>query len=134
MRSKTIPSIALTLCLLPQPSDGAPNRHGTCGVQGVGTTSLDFAAVLASPNTNRLPLHCILATELAEILAVLCNLHFLNLLTQTGTISGTILADNANLLRALGLHKIENICQQNQFLVSTTNQKLGTTLEFLELR
>ncbi|GER39161.1 splicing factor [Striga asiatica] len=49
-----------------KPSDGAPHRDSTRCVQGVGTTSFHFATVLASPDADSFPLHCILATEFTE--------------------------------------------------------------------
>lgn len=46
-----------------------------------------------------------LAAEMAEILGVLADLHLLDDLTETRTIASTILPDNADLLRALGLQE-----------------------------
>lgn len=53
----------LALCLLSQPPNGAPHGHRTSSVQCVSTSSFDFPAVLAAPNSNGLPLHCILQKE-----------------------------------------------------------------------
>ena len=44
-----------------------------------------------------------LSAEIAEVLGVLADLHLLDDLTQASTIAGTILADDPNLLGALGL-------------------------------
>jgi hypothetical protein len=44
-----------------------------------------------------------LAAEMAGILGVLCDLHLLDRLTEGGTIPGTVLPDNSNLLGPLGL-------------------------------
>lgn len=91
--------------LLPQPTDCAPHSHSTSSVQSVGTACLDFPTVLAAPNANSFPLHRILPAKFAEIFAMLTNLHLLNLLPQTGTITGTILSNDSGLLRTLGLHQ-----------------------------
>lgn len=91
--------------LLPQPTDCAPHSHSTSSVQSVGTACLDFPTVLAAPNANSFPLHRILPAKFAEIFAMLTNLHLLNLLPQTGTITGTILSNDSSLLRTLGLHQ-----------------------------
>lgn len=45
-----------------------------------------------------------LATEGAQVFAVLADLSLLDLLTKTGTISGSVFADNADLFGALCLH------------------------------
>ena len=47
-----------------------------------------------------------LATERACVFSVLSNLHLLDGLPQTGTISGTVLSDNADLLGSFGLKQI----------------------------
>jgi hypothetical protein len=91
--------------LLPQTTDCAPDSDRTSSVHGVSTTGLHLPTVLASPDSNCFPLHSKLATELAEVLGVLGNLHLLDLLTQTGTIPGTIFANDSCLLGALRLHK-----------------------------
>lgn len=88
-RRKTKYKSNLTLSLLPQPSNCAPNSHRTCSVQCVGTSGFHLSAVLATPYPNSLPLYGILSAELAEVFAVLADFHLLNLLPQTSTISGT---------------------------------------------
>ena len=45
-----------------------------------------------------------LAAEVAEVLGMLADLHLLDDLTQGGTVPRAVLADNADLLGALGLH------------------------------
>lgn len=59
-------------------------------------------AGLALPDAHSLALHCVLAAEAAEVLGVLADLDLLDLLAQTGTVPGAVLADNADLLCALG--------------------------------
>ena len=86
-----------TLSLLPEPSDGAPDCHSSSSIECVGTSSFYFAAVFATPDSNSLSLHRILATKFAEVFAVLTDLHLLNLLSQTSTISRSILPDDASL-------------------------------------
>lgn len=49
-----------------------------------------------------------LATERAQVLAMLADFCLLDLLTKTGTISCAVLADNADLLGALGLQAQDN--------------------------
>ena len=93
----------LTLSLLPQPSDCAPNGYRTRSVQCVGTSGFHLSAVLATPYPNSLPLHCILSAELTEVFAVLTDFHLLNLLPQTSTIPGTVFADNPSLLGSFRL-------------------------------
>ncbi len=45
-----------------------------------------------------------LAAKVAEILGVLADLHLLDDLPQAGAVAGAILADDPDLLGALGLH------------------------------
>ena len=46
-----------------------------------------------------------LSAEVAEVLSVLRDLHLLDGLTEGGTVTGTVLADDSDLLGALGLEK-----------------------------
>ena len=51
---------------------------------------------------SHLSLHLVLATESAQVLAVLGNFHLLDSLPQTGTISGSVLSGDSDLLCSLG--------------------------------
>lgn len=46
-----------------------------------------------------------LSAEVAEVLGVLGDLHLLDGLTEGGTVTGAVLADDSDLLGALGLEK-----------------------------
>lgn len=88
---------------------------------GVSTTSGGLAAGLAVPDTDGLALDSVLAAELAHVAGVLCDLgsvstksslsrcggvqvcthfHLLDLLTERGTVTGTVLSGDADLLSA----------------------------------
>ena len=54
------------------------------------------------PNFTYNSLHLVLATEGAAVLAVLGDLHLLDRLPQAGTITGSILAGDSDLLSPLG--------------------------------
>ena len=94
--------MTLTLCLLPKPSNSAPYSDSASSVQCISTASFHFAAVFATPNSNSFPLDRILSAEFIEVLAVLTDLHLLDLFPQTGTITGTILPNDTSLLGSLG--------------------------------
>ena len=87
---------------------------------GVSTTGGGLAAGLAVPDTDGLALDSVLAAELAHVAGVLCDLerrstiypsgaagvqvythfHLLDLLTERGTVTGTVLSGDADLLSA----------------------------------
>ena len=87
---------------------------------GVSTTGGGLAAGLAVPDTDGLALDSVLAAELAHVAGVLCDLergstfrpsgaarvqvcthfHLLDLLTERGTVTGTVLSGDADLLCA----------------------------------
>jgi hypothetical protein len=90
---------------------------------GVGSSGGGLAAGAAVPDTNGLTLHSVLAAELAHVAGVLCDLeaivsglsesvlrgacswasthfHLLDLLTERGTVTGTILSGDSDLLGA----------------------------------
>ena len=69
----------------------------------VRSSGLDLLARLALPDADGVPLHRVLAAELAEVLGVLADFHLLHDLTKGGAISRPVLADDARLLRALRL-------------------------------
>jgi hypothetical protein len=69
-------------------------------------------AATAAPDSGRLTLHRVLSAEVASVLGVLCDLNLLDLLTQSGTIAGTVLTGDADLLGALSL-----------FIVTATQRK-----------
>jgi hypothetical protein len=71
-------------------------------------SSNGLRARAACPDANSLALDRVLAAEGASVLGVLCDLHLTDLLSQRGTITSSVLADNANLLSSLGLIYIYN--------------------------
>ena len=74
------------------------------GGVSVGTSShLDSAVlVVAEPDASGLPLHLVLATEGAQVLRVLRDLHLLDGFPQAGSVPGAVLAGDPNLLCSLG--------------------------------
>ncbi len=96
-----IRAIYLLLNLFAETTNGGANSDRGSGIEGVSTASLGLVAGLAFPDTNDSALHSKLAAETAEVFGVLANFDFLNLLTQRGTITGAVFADNADLLCAL---------------------------------
>lgn len=59
------------------------------------------------PRSNLISTH--LAAEAACVFPVLGDFNLLDILTETGTISGSVLSANANLLGSLGLKNIHSI-------------------------
>ena len=60
-------------------------------------------AVCLPPDPDGLPLHVLLAAESAKILGALGHLHLLDDFPQRGAITSAVLADDSDLLGALGL-------------------------------
>jgi hypothetical protein len=84
------------------------NKYKKHVLQCVCTTSLGLAATSTLPDTDYRTFHSIFTAETAEVFGVLANFNLLDLLPQTGTITGTILTHDSNLLRALRLQIINN--------------------------
>ena len=100
--------------LLTETSDSTSNGDGTSGVQAISTSSVLLSASLAEPDADGRSLHASLSAELAGVLGVLRDLHLLHLLTERGTITGSVLSDDSNLLRSLRLQdkkKRQKFCQ-----------------------
>ena len=72
-------------------------------MQAISTSSVLLSASLAEPDADGRSLHASLSAELAGVLGVLRDLHLLHLLTERGTITGSVLSDDSNLLRSLRL-------------------------------
>ena len=89
---------------LPQTADGGPDRGGGGGGVSPGTSGDLDAAVLgaAVPDADGVTLHAVLSAEGAGVLCVLGDFHLLDGFSEGGTIASTILADNTELLSALG--------------------------------
>ena len=68
-----------------------PNRTDGCDAQAAGARSLSRT------------LGEYLSAERAEVLGVLADFNLLDLLPQTGPISGSVLPDDSDLFRTLGL-------------------------------
>merc|ERR1719353_1429292 len=100
-----MPSIAAKAALeshsLTKTSDGASNGDSTAGVQAVGASGVPLSAAPAVPDANGGSPHRVLSAEKAGVLGVLRNLHLLHLLTEGGTITGSVLSHDADLLCSL---------------------------------
>lgn len=68
----------------------------------VGSTGNGLVAGLALPDAHARSLHGLLATETARVFGVLGHLNLLDLLSEGGTISGTVLSYDSDLLCTLG--------------------------------
>jgi len=99
---------SLSLLHLLQPPDGAP--HGGSGGGGVvpGAPGHHDAAVLVvtEPDADSLSLHLVLSAEGAVVFTVLGDFHLLDSLPQAGTITGTILSGDPDLLGSLSHHAL----------------------------
>lgn len=88
----------LNLRNLPQATQrGAHGRGGRSG-NDVGTAGNSLPAGVAVPDTGGVTLDGRLAAEGAGVLGVLGDFHLLHLLTQGGTVPGTVLSGHADLL------------------------------------
>merc|ERR1712048_564110 len=85
-----------------QAVDGGANLSARGSVHKPCATSNNLSASPAFPDAHGAPLHGVLTAERAGVLGVLCHLHLLDLLTQGGTIAGSVLSRNSNLLCPLG--------------------------------
>merc|ERR1719336_1277601 len=97
--------VSLQLLHLSQSSHSGPDGSGGSGgvVPGSSGNPLDPALLVAAlPDADSLPLHALLATEGAHVLGVLADLHLLHGLTEGGTIPGSVLAGDTDLLGTLG--------------------------------
>ena len=90
-----------------QTTDSTADSGGSGGVQHPGTSSLSLSTTLAVPDTDSSSLDAILTAEGAGVAGVLGDFHLLDLLTQRGTIAGSVLAGDSNLLRSFHLF-VEN--------------------------
>jgi hypothetical protein len=80
--------------------DRAPDRGVGGSGHGVRAASQGLLAALALPDANNLALDGVLAAEGAGVGGVLRDLRLLDLLTNHGTVAGTVLAHDSDLLRA----------------------------------
>ena len=92
---------------LAETPDRTPNGGGSTGVQAIGTSGVAPLARPTGPDASGCPLHGSLSAEEADVLRVLGNFYLLHLLTERGTITGSVLSDDSNLLGALGLKRRE---------------------------
>ena len=76
---------------------------------------------------NHLSLHLVLATESAQVFAVLRDFHLLDSLPQTGTISGSVLSGDSDLLCSLG-H-----CKGFNFFWKKHNLAFKSTITLLKI-
>lgn len=91
------------LSLFPETTDCRPYSDRCRSIKSVCTTSLGLVAGLALPDANHSALHRVFPAKAAEVFRVLTNFDLLDLLTQRGTITGAVLADNPDLLRTFRL-------------------------------
>jgi hypothetical protein len=92
----------LDLGNLAETADGGADSGGGSRGDGVSTTSQGLLAALALPDTDSGTLDSVLAAEGASVSGVLSDFHLLDHLSQGSTITGTVLAGDADFLCALG--------------------------------
>lgn len=80
-------------------SDSGSSR----GAEGPSTAGHDLLAGAALPDADSLALDRVLAAESAGVLGVLRDLDLLDLTTERGTVTGTVLSGDSNLDSALRL-------------------------------
>lgn len=101
MQSITHPPILvfrLDLGDFPQTTQSRAHGSGGGSGDGVGTSSNSLPAALAVPDTGGVALDGGLSAEGAGVGSVLRDFHLLDLLTERGTISGTVLSGHADFL------------------------------------
>lgn len=91
----------LNLRNLPQSSKRRPHSSGSRCRHSVCSSSDGLAAGLAVPDANGVSLNGGLAAESADISGVLGDFHLLDLLSEGGTVSGTVFTGHADLLGSL---------------------------------
>jgi hypothetical protein len=81
-------------------SNGGSHCDGTGSAQCVTSTSDDFTATSAFPDSRALALHRVLAAKDTSVRGVLRDLNLLHQLSQCGTVAGSILSGDAYFLGA----------------------------------
>jgi hypothetical protein len=94
----------LEVLLLAEAADSGAGSGGSGGAVDVSATSDGDLALAALPDAGRLTLDGVGAAKGAVVLRMLSNLNLLDNLTEGGTVAGTVLTNNADLLGALALH------------------------------
>merc|ERR1719203_319580 len=92
----------LVTLLILQVMDGGADSLGGSGVHLPAPTSVVAAARSARPDTGSGALDAVLTAVRAHVLGALQQLNALDELTESSTVSGTVLTGDTNLLRALG--------------------------------
>ena len=95
----------LDLGQVTQTTDAGAGSHGSRRSGDPSTTSHNLSASTALPDANSRALHGVLAAEGASVLGVLGDFNLLDLFAGSATVAGAVLADDSDLLGALGLHK-----------------------------
>mmetsp|Transcript_1459 Transcript_1459/g.2089 ORF Transcript_1459/g.2089 Transcript_1459/m.2089 type:complete len:123 (-) Transcript_1459:155-523(-) len=85
----------------PQTGNSTADCDSTSSGKGVCTASNNLAATLAAPDTCASSLYRVLTTESTAVCRVLTDLNLTKELTQGGTVPGTVLSCDSDLLRAL---------------------------------
>jgi hypothetical protein len=84
-----------------QTSNSRTHSHGRCGRKSVGTSSNGLAATLAIPDSGARALDGVLTAKGATVGRVLRNLNLTKELTKCGTVSGSVLSCDTDLLSTL---------------------------------
>lgn len=84
-----------------QSSDGRSDSGGSSGGDSVSTTSDSLLTRRTSPDTGSTSLDGLLTTERAVVSSVLLNFQLLDLSSQGGTVTDTVLTSDTNLLSSL---------------------------------
>jgi hypothetical protein len=84
-----------------QTSDSGAHGHGRSGRERVRSSGNSLAAGFAVPDSNTGALHGILSTECAMVSGMLGDFNLSKKLTKRGTISGSILSCDSDLLGTL---------------------------------
>lgn len=88
-------------CHSPQTSNGTADSDGRSGREGVGASSNSLAARSAVPDSGVSSLDRVLSTEDTLVSRVLRDLDLSYKLTESRTVSGSVLSGDSDLLGAL---------------------------------
>ena len=97
---KTCKNLVVCFLSLAQASNGSEDGGSSWVPQLVSSTGHSLFARSALPDTNHLALHVLLSAEWAREFTVLADLNLTKHFTDGGTIPGTVLSGDADLLGA----------------------------------
>lgn len=98
---KQCPTASLSLSHFSQSSDGRSDSGGSSSGNGVSTTSNGLLTGRTSPDTSSTSLDGLLTTERTLVSSVLLNFQLLDLSSQRGTVTDTVLTCDTDLLSSL---------------------------------